>query len=62
MAAGNPPEYNKSVREFERGNTGSNQKITVEPDLKVWKEYAYAQNIHPAVLSYLDIRLSISAR
>lgn len=56
MAAGNPPEYNKSVREFDVVTLDRIKKITVEPDLKVWKEYAYAQNIHPAVLSYLDIR------
>ena len=56
VAAGNPPEYNKSVREFDVVTLDRIKKITVEPDLKVWKEYAYAQNIHPAVLSYLDIR------
>ena len=22
----------------------------------MWKEYAYAQNIHPAIMSYLNIR------
>ena len=56
MAAGNPPEYNKSVREFDVVTLDRIKKITVEPDLKVWKEYAYGQNLHPAVLSYLDIR------
>lgn len=56
VAAGNPPEYNKSVREFDVVTLDRIKKITVEPDLKVWKEYAYGQNLHPAVLSYLDIR------
>ena len=55
-AAGNPPEYNKSVREFDVVTLDRIKKITVEPDFKVWKEYAYRQNIHPAILSYLDIR------
>ena len=50
VAAGNPPEYNKSVREFDVVTLDRIKKITVEPDLKVWKEYAYAQNIHPSVL------------
>lgn len=54
-AAGNPPEYNKSVREFDVVTLDRIKKITVEPDFKVWKEYAYRQNIHPAILSYLDI-------
>ena len=46
-AAGNPPEYNKSVREFDVVTLDRIKKITVEPDFKVWKEYAYRQNIHP---------------
>lgn len=56
VAAGNPPEYNKSVREFDVVTLDRIKKITVEPDLKVWKEYAGEQNIHPAILSYLGIR------
>ena len=56
MAAGNPPEYNKSVREFDVVTLDRIKKIIIEPDLAVWKEYAYAQNIHPAIMSYLNIR------
>lgn len=54
--AGNPPESNKSVREFDIVTLDRVKKIVVEPDLEVWKEYAYKKNIHPAVISYLDIR------
>ena len=56
VAAGNPPEYNKSVREFDVVTMDRVKKILVEPDLGVWKEYAYGEGIHPAVLSYLGIR------
>jgi len=56
VAAGNPPEYNKSVREFDVVTLDRIKKIIIEPDLTVWKEYAYAQNIHPAIMSYLNIR------
>lgn len=56
VAAGNPPEYNKSVREFDVVTLDRIKKIIIEPDLNVWKEYAYAQNIHPAIMSYLNIR------
>lgn len=56
MAAGNPPEYNKSVREFDVVTMDRVKKIEVEPDFEVWKEYAYKQNIHPAVISYLNAR------
>ena len=40
VAAGNPPEYNKSVREFDVVTLDRIKKITVEPDFEVWKEYA----------------------
>lgn len=55
-AAGNPPEYNKSVREFDVVTLDRVKKIDVEPDFSVWKEYAYKQGIYGAVLSYLEIR------
>ena len=56
VAAGNPPEYNKSVREFDVVTLDRLKKIDVEADFPVWKEYAYRQGIHPAVISYLDMR------
>lgn len=56
VAAGNPPEYNKSVREFDVVTLDRLKKIDVEADFQVWKEYAYRQGIHPAVISYLDLR------
>ena len=56
VAAGNPPEYNKSVREFDVVTLDRLKKIDVEADFPVWKEYAYRQEIHPAVISYLELR------
>lgn len=56
VAAGNPPEYNKSVREFDVVTLDRLKKIDVESDFPVWKEYAYRQGIHQAVISYLDVR------
>ena len=55
-AAGNPPEYNKSVREFDVVTLDRVKKIEVAPDFQVWKEYAYKQSIHGAILSYLEIK------
>ena len=54
VAAGNPPEYNKSVRDFDVVTMDRVKKIEVEPDYAVWKEYAREQNLHPAVIAYLD--------
>lgn len=56
VTAGNPPEYNKSVREFDVVTLDRIKKIDVEADFDVWKAYAYEQGIHPAVISYLELR------
>ena len=39
-AAGNPPEYNKSVRDFDVVTLDRVKKIDVREDFGVWKEYA----------------------
>ncbi|MDO5695252.1 MAG: AAA family ATPase [Eubacteriales bacterium] len=56
VTAGNPPQYNRSVREFDIATMDRLKIIDVEPDYKVWREYATTRGIHGAVLSYLDIR------
>lgn len=56
VAAGNPPEYNKSVREFDIVTMDRIRRIDVEPDLSVWKEYAKTAGVHPSILSYLNVR------
>ena len=56
VAAGNPPEYNKSVREFDVVIMDRVKKIQVEPDFEAWREYAYMAGVHPAVISYLNTR------
>lgn len=56
VTAGNPPEYNDSVREFDVVTLDRLKKIEVEPNLDVWKEYAYQAGIHPAVMTFLDIK------
>lgn len=56
VAAGNPPEYNKSVREFDVVTLDRIKKIDVEENYTVWREYAYQAEIHPAILAYLELR------
>lgn len=58
VTAGNPPEYNDSVREFDVVTLDRLKKIEVEPNLDVWKEYAYQAGIHQAALTFLDIKKS----
>lgn len=55
-AAGNPPEFNKSVRDFDIVTLDRIKMIHVEADFDVWKEYAYKVNIHPAIISYLGVK------
>ncbi len=55
VAAGNPPEYNRSVRDFDVVTLDRVKVIDVEADYGVWKEYAYGAKLHGAIISYLDI-------
>ncbi|MDF2803499.1 MAG: family ATPase [Anaerocolumna sp.] len=56
ITAGNPPEFNRSVRDFDTVTLDRVRKMSIEPDFKIWKEYAYKQGIHGAIITYLDIR------
>ena len=56
VAAGNPPEYNRSVRDFDVVTLDRMKVIPVEEDYGVWKDYALRRNIHGAILSYLDLK------
>ena len=56
VTAGNPPEYNKSVREYDIATLDRIKKIDVEASYDVWKEYAINNNVHPAILAFLDIK------
>lgn len=56
VAAGNPPEYNKSVWDFDMVTLDRVRYLTIEADFLVWEEYARAQHIHGAILSYLKLR------
>lgn len=55
VTAGNPPEYNKSVREFDLVTWDRLKRMDVEPDLKAWKEYALERQVHPAIRTYLEL-------
>lgn len=56
VAAGNPPEYNKSVREFDIVTLDRVRRIDIGVDCSVWMEYAWSRQVHTAILSYLGIR------
>ncbi len=52
-AAGNPPEYNKSVRELDMATLDRVKHMEIEADLSVWMDYAFAHGVHPSVTAYL---------
>lgn len=54
VTAGNPPEYNSSVKDFDVVTMDRLKKIKVSPNYKVFKEYALENNLHPAILTYLE--------
>ena len=56
VTAGNPPEYNKSVREYDIVTWDRLKRVDVEPDYEVWKEYAYKKGIHGSILTFLEIK------
>lgn len=56
VTAGNPPEYNKSVREFDVVTMDRLKVLEVEADYKTWKQYAYDKGIHPAILNFLELK------
>ena len=56
VTAGNPPEYNNSVREFDIVTWDRLKRIDVEPDYDAWKEYALKVGTHPSITTYLEIK------
>lgn len=58
VTAGNPPEYNNSVREFDTVTWDRLKRMDIEPDYQTWKEYAMNRGVHASVSTYLDIKTS----
>ncbi len=52
--AGNPPEYNDAVTEFDIATLDRLKKIFIDPDYPIWKEYAFSRGIHNSITTYLD--------
>ncbi len=56
VCAGNPPEYNKSVHEFDVVTLDRLRELDVEPDYAVWRRYAVEKGLHPAVTTFLEAK------
>ena len=56
VTAGNPPEYNKSVREFDIVTLDRLKVMKVEPDYDAFKEYAKNYGLHNAIINFLELK------
>lgn len=56
VTAGNPPEYNRSVREFDVVTLDRMKLLEIDPDYDAWSRYAANRGIHKAVRTYLEVR------
>ena len=55
VTAGNPPEYNRAVRDFDVVTKDRVRELRVTADYGVWKGYALQRGMHGAVLAFLDL-------
>ena len=56
VTAGNPPEYNSSVRDFDIVTLDRIRKIDIDVDFGSFKRYALGSGLHGSILAYLEIR------
>ena len=54
VTAGNPPQYNKSVREFDVVTLDRLKVLKVTEDYQTWRKYAADSGIHSAITGFLD--------
>lgn len=54
VTAGNPPEFNKAVREFDVVTLDRLKVLEVEADYPAWKKYAYEKGLHGSILNFLE--------
>lgn len=54
VTAGNPPQYNKSVREFDVVTLDRLKVMEVDEDYDAWRRYASDKGVHSAVITFLD--------
>ena len=55
VTAGNPPEYNRSVREFDVATLDRIKCLKIQEDFGIWKRYAYGAGISGAILAFLEL-------
>ena len=54
VTAGNPVQYNKSVRDFDIATKDRLRCLEVEEDFDAWRGYAAERQIHGAIMGFLE--------
>lgn len=54
VTAGNPPEFNKAVREFDVVTLDRLKVIDVDADYPAWKKYALEKGVHGSITGFLE--------
>lgn len=54
VTAGNPPEFNRAVREFDVVTLDRMKVIPVDVDYPAWKAYAIKRGVHGAIQGFLE--------
>ena len=55
VTAGNPPQFNKSVNEFDIVTWDRFKKVEIDAEFLCWKEYAYYGGVHPSIIAFLEL-------
>ena len=55
VGAGNPPEYNRSVREMDVVTLDRVRYMDIQADLDIWRAYAAQNDIHPSIPAFLTV-------
>lgn len=55
VTTGSLPRYNQSAKEFDIAAMDRLKRIDISEDFSVWKQYAYQQGIHAAIITFLEM-------
>lgn len=56
VTAGNPPEHNRSARPFDMATEDRLVRLEVDSDFDSWRKWAINNDVHPAILAYLNVK------
>ena len=58
VTAGNPPQFNRLVREFDIVTMDRMKVMEIDADYEAWRKYGVNKGLHGSIITYLDIKKS----